>query len=907
MPVRLPATVPAQNLFAPAQAGRVERRSILQRVFGERAPGVVILQAPAGHGKSVALGQTKLACEGRGLACAWLNLDESDNDSRRHASHLRALLTQLPGAPAPPERLVESAEHARRLAQRADWLIDALGQLNREIALFLDEFEVITDRSILSFWRDFLARRPPSVRVFIATRSAPDLGLARLLVGDRVMLLSADDLRFSRQEVHAFFELDENSTLRPAEIETIYRRSEGWPAALQLFRLGLSNPETRRMLGSLEHSRPRELAEYLTESVLAGQPEQVREFLLRTSILTRLTGPLCDHVTGHQDGQQMLARLEREGLFVRALDTERRWFRYHALFSSLLVDQLSEAQPAAVVDLHRRAAQWLRDGGHFEDAMRHAVASKEYGLACDILRHWSSRLVANGEMATVGHWLDQIPKEHLDRDETLSIRLVWALTFLHRPATLASHLCALERLRATRGEGVVDDSTTVRAISVMCSDRVQEARELIGRSPIADIDVEGFEAFEQAAGENLRAYLAIFHGDLAAARRHLTRARSFNHLGAATFTAGYTACFEGALLVLEGRVRHAIECLREGIQQQRSVLDSSFVSAVLASCYIWALYEADDLEMLEAVAEEYRDILPDTPVPDFFTVGQICIARVHLRRGREEDAILILEQAQYVATCNGWDRMLPMLEWEKRAAPFRYFKGAFENQRRPTPTTKPDSSGDGSACTAPQWHSPAAEMVTSTRFLLASNACESNLDRREAANLGSGSVYRGLQERIERGLLERASGRTTAALRSIRQALAIASKTGLVAPLLDHGPAVASLIRDLLDADSLAARSEDRALAKRLLSELQGNAPSVGPALTAPTILSYATFTEREREMLGLLSRRLSNKEIARRTLLSANTVKFHLKNIFTKLGVSSRLEAFAAIVRLDLSAPPKE
>lgn len=892
---RQAGVVPARKLFAPLQSRRVERVSILQRVFGEHAPAVVVLQAPAGHGKSMALGQIKQACETRGMLCAWLNLDESDNDSRRHASHLRALVMQLGGkrARGNPPTGSASRGQARRPPQRADWLIDELVVFDKQTAIFIDEFEVLSDRSVLTFWRDFLLRAPPSVRVFIGTRATPELGLTRLLVGNRLLMLSADDLRFSRDETQAFFALHSDLMLHPAEIDSIFRRSEGWPAAVQLFRLGLLNPDTRRTLRDIDQSRPRELAEYLIECVLVGQPENVRDFLLRTSILRRLNVELCAAVTGRRDAQELLLRLEREGLFVRALDSTGQWFRYHPLFASLLLDQLTQSEPACVAELHRAAQRWWQKSGQYEEAMHHAVAAGDLTLACDMFRDWSARLVASGEMATVSRWLDRLPLQQIDADLPLTVRVVWALTFLHQPLRLERHLSALERLRsvaAPTGRG--DESTTIRAIASMCADRIDEAAQIMSTLPSASGMTDGFDAFDQAAGENMRAYLCLFSGELSAAHAHLARARSLSQIGDAPFTLGYAACFEGSLLILEGRVNTALACLRSGIDHQRSVLDSSFVTAPLVSCYLWALYESDDLDLLEAVADEYRDMLPDTPVPDYFAVGQICLARAHLARGRMDDAVLVLERAQFIAARNGWPRIEAMVQVEKNSLRGRLPDGAAHARRRPLESEYDRTLLKGAMPPA-GWTSPATEMTASTRFMLtAGEGAAMEVAREPAAAI----PYRHLGAQIRKALREHLTGKRLTALRHARQALITAARTGLIRPMSDHGPEMTGLLVELLTTDPSFAETPAGQLATAVVARTQGGPTTTG---TREPPLRFSSFTNREREILGCLAKRLSNKEIAKRTLMSTNTVKFHLKNIYAKLDVSTRIEAYAAVVRL--------
>lgn len=882
----------ARKLFAPPQVQRVERRSLLLRVFKEPLPDVVLLQAPAGHGKSVALGQIKRECEARGIRSAWLNLDTSDNVGRRHARHLQALLAQLSEKGSSAPVMPQPANHARRAPQRADWLIDTLAGLDPPIALFIDDFEVLTDRSILTFWRDFLARVPSSVRVFIASRAAPELGLARLLVAGRLLLLSADDLRFSRDEVRCFFELHQDLTMHPGEIESIFRRSDGWPAAVQLFRLGLLNPAIRGQLLGPEQAQPRELAEYLTECVLEGQPPEVQRFLLRTSLLPRLHGTLCDEVLGTADAHEMLLRLEREGLFLRVLDTTQTWYRYHPLFASLMSEKLSLTEPETAREVHNRAASWFRCQSLHDEAMQHAVAAGNFNTAIEIFRDWSSRLVAIGEMGTIGRWIDQLPADRIDADWQLTLRVVWALIFLHRPARLARHLAALDRLRETRADpSELDESTTVRAIAAMCGDRIEYAQGLMDALPRRAAPVDGFDAFVEAASENMRAYLKLFRGRVRDAHVHLARAHSFNQQADATFTRGYRACFEGAALVLGGRVTAAIDVLRAGLEEQRSVLDSTFASATIASCYVWALYEAGDLDLLQVVAAEYRDMLADTAVPDFFAVAQVCIARTHFLQRRTEEGLRAIEQAQYIAAQNRWERIVALMELEKRASAARspespdHRKQAWLDENLDRELLLNASPPDG-------WTSPANELSRSTRYLLGGRGF----------NVGSvDTPYREVAALVIRALENEAAGKKRAALRVTRQALTLGARTGLTRLLLDHGPKMTALLKTVLEDDPDLARSSAGRIAPALSTHDQHRTAET-QAGSNQSVSDVNVFTPREREILRLLSRRLTNKEIALRTLLSENTVKFHLKNVFLKLGVGSRLDAYAAIPRLKLN-----
>jgi LuxR family maltose regulon positive regulatory protein len=395
------AEVLSYKFLAPAPyAGAVRREGILQRISQSSSARVVLLQGPAGHGKSTALQQLKDAAEAEGHLTGWLTFDAGDNDPRRFIMQFQALVQALLSRAGD----AVAADTERREAgfrYRSDWLLERLSNIGRPVALFLDEFQALTDKTVLAFFKSLFERGPDGLRMFIGSRSLPDVGLARLVVNNRALILRGDDLRFTPQEVAQFFEAASDLGIDLDEVDAIYQHTEGWPAALQLFRLTLGNPMVRRSLIDGCARPPRELAEYLAENVLALQPPRFQEFLLRTSQLTRLSAPLCDAVLGWSDAREVLLQLERSGLFLRCVDPQAGWFKYHTLFSSILAEQLRTQSPDTADDVHRSAAHWYLKNGLYEEAVHHATICHEHSLAADALNLWSSELVAGAQLRTV--------------------------------------------------------------------------------------------------------------------------------------------------------------------------------------------------------------------------------------------------------------------------------------------------------------------------------------------------------------------------------------------------------------------------------------------------------------------------------------------------------------------------
>jgi hypothetical protein len=317
---RTPVEVGAHKLFPPpVKPTAIGRQAILDRLLRSPVERAIILQAPAGSGKSTTLQQLMSAYSSAGWATGWLTFDDADNDPRRFEAHIHALMAVVERGAGKPARPTTDEEGIQPTL--AHWMLDALSRFERPVALFLDELQALRSDSTLRFFRELLPRLPQQSRVFIGSRTLPDVGVATLRVNGVAIVLRARDLRFSADEASEFFAKDIGSGIGAGEIGAIYQRTEGWPAGLQLFRLALASPEVRSSLEDIEHHGPRELAEYLTDNVVALQAPPVQEFLLRTSLLRRLSGPLCDAVLGRTGSQPMLLELERSGLFLTALDS----------------------------------------------------------------------------------------------------------------------------------------------------------------------------------------------------------------------------------------------------------------------------------------------------------------------------------------------------------------------------------------------------------------------------------------------------------------------------------------------------------------------------------------------------------------------------------------------------------
>ncbi|MGH8456850.1 MAG: LuxR C-terminal-related transcriptional regulator, partial [Stenotrophobium sp.] len=849
---------------------------------------------PAGHGKSTLLQQAKSTYEARGFSTGWITFDDADNDIRRFSIHLQALLGTVLGEASSGAAAGGEASGAAWRQRRSDWFINHLLRHEQPIGLFMDELQTITNKSVLTFFKELLDHIPQHVMVFIGSRSVPEIGLPRLIVNNRAMILRADDLRFSSAEAAQFFSEARDLSISEDEVNAIYRQTEGWPAALQLFRLTLISPSVRKSLGDLGTHRPRALAEYLADNVLTLQPPNIQEFLLRTSLLTRLSAPLCDAVTGWHNSQEILVLLERSGLFVRSLDSNLQWFKYHALFSSFLAEQLRSGSEDTIVEVHRRAAAWYRAHDLYEEAIYHAVEMQDFGFAADALNIWASRLIADGQLMTVERWSEHLPLTEIERRPDLAIKITWALVFLRRVQKLRPMLDILERLPAGGDIRNTTNPAIIRSMAAIMADDIPGAFELIQSVDVRAHTPEGFCAFELGAAANLTGYMALTNGNFESARECLGLARAYSDKASAILSAGYTVGVAGMNLMVQGRLGEALQRFRSGMSEQNYFLDKSFASAALVSCYIGALYATNDLDEAEALFTQCHDTITDSVLLDFLAVAYISMSRIHDARGRPAKTLEVLDEVENIGHTSRWPRLIRIINWERvRRALLRGEIDRADSIANMIPRDPAAQQG---------WilfsQDTEGDAIGEIRLAISKSQADSALRMisRELAHAQTqGRVHRQIKLLVLDALAQKKKGADNLAHRSLRKALQLAEPENFMRVFLDEGDTLTGLLHEEYQTLKGDGGGADTALGvsggflERLLDACGNDLRKLpNPGSANP----LEPLTDREKQILIYLSNGVSNKEMARKIFVSENTVKFHLKNIYSKLAVSSRLQA---------------
>ena len=420
-----PSVIPATKLHIPSvRAGIVSRDELVGLLVGGRGGKLTLLNAPAGFGKTTLLAQW-CASPSEERAFAWVSLDEADNDPVRFwTCAIDALDGPEPGTGARAREALRASSAALQDVA-LPLLLNDLAGLGRPIVLVLDDYHLIHEDQVHSSIEFLLRHLPEDVHLAIATRSDPPLPLGRLRARGEMTELRAADLRLSGGEAAGLLRAALGVELEPDDVARLVSRTEGWAAGLYLAALSLrGRADAAELIGSFAGD-DRHIVDYLSTEVLAGQPPEIREFLLRTAVLGRLCGPLCDAVTGGRDSAAVLERIERDNLFLVPLDTTREWYRYHHLFGELLRHELRRSHPDWAVTLHRRAHEWHRAEGAIPDAIEHAAAAGDFEDAAELIAGNWNDYFNRGHLETVDGWLAALPREMVDGDPRLALARAW--------------------------------------------------------------------------------------------------------------------------------------------------------------------------------------------------------------------------------------------------------------------------------------------------------------------------------------------------------------------------------------------------------------------------------------------------------------------------------------------------
>ena len=882
--------------------GLVQRDRLITLLQEGRTRRLTLIHGPAGFGKTTLAVQWLRVLRDDGVPVAWLSLDRDDNDIAWFVSHLvesvRRVDQSLPG------ELVNVLEQPSEDAPRyvLTELINHVAEQGRPLAVVLDDWHVIDDEGTASALEFLLDAGPSNLHLIITSRTrSPAIG--RLRVDNQVTEVDATQLRFDRSE-SADFLLGLNALpLDANDVRQLWSSTDGWVAALQLATLSLRGTEHPSAMIQAFSGRHHSIGDYLAENVLDALAPDLLDFLLTTSICARLCGDLAAAVSGQQRGQALLEELERRDLFLRPLDDEREWFRYHHLFATYLQRRLERDHPDRVEGLHRTAADWFAQRGLITEAVTHALAAGDVSRALDLVESHAMDLVEDSHMATLLRLVDKLPAALVPSRPTLQLAVAWANCLLQR---LEAAQTGLDHVRAAlQGQDrdaslLTGEADILQACIDVYRDRIDRAAELV--DPYVD-STSTARPFLRAVAGNIRSFVDIHDFDYALALEHQRLTAPFHEAAGGPFAGVYGRCFGGLAAFALLDVPAAERAWLGALDLARQTAGPRSHAARLSGSLVGQLrYERDDLDGAEQLLEACHELGAESGVVDFMIPTYVTLARIKALRGDLESAWGLLDEGGDAAA----DLRLPRLHAAVQLERVRLHLALGESERANDVAAYVDAdllpgvvAGIDTAIRHDLLTLRARTMAAAGRYDHALELAAEVLRDVEQEHRPHAEVV----ARLELAAVQLVVGQHDLAAATAIPALVTASQAGLMRSVVDVGPAVMRLVSDLRDAQRLQRWPEGMPAVPsdylaRLLSTAHADAGRAAyPVLDRPTerrSLPEEALNAREIDILRLLERGLANKEIARSLGLTINTVKWYLKNIYVKLGVTRRGESVA-------------
>lgn len=847
---------------------------------------ITLISAPAGFGKTTLLAAwLRRKAKRPPTVAAWLSLDEDDDDLARFLAYFTTALQQVDDAIGRNLAIGRDLSGAGKslpqpsVDQLLPTLINDLAAAP-PLIIVLDDVHLLNNPRIHELLALLVQHQPPHLHLILAGRGRPLwLPLARLRARGNVTEIGAQDLRFTRDEAAAFLaDLD----LSEADVAALEARTEGWIAGLQLAALALpGRGERKQVTGAFAHSfagNDRYLGDYLADEVLRHLEPATQRFLLHTAILDQMCAPLCNAVSGRDDGQRLLEKLERDGLFVTPLDNERRWYRYHRLFAQYLRDRLHREQPEIVPTLHRRASRWYAGQEMAHAAVRHALAIGAPEEALALIDRYDTWLFRRGEIGTLIEWLRPIPAEMLTERPGLALSLAWAW-FIQGEAntatslveTVASHVTAEDagelfalRTALARQRG---DLQTMRTWAERALDELDEGTALYGVVNLYLSDLLPGEGLAGEAKSRLTATRELFR-DLE--RPYLETQALYRLIN---------------LHVVRGDLHQAAALCEEAF----ATMARHHLPYVVGGFHfhLGRIHrEWNQLDRAARTLQKGIEIGRRGGHAPMLAANTLLLARIQAARGEPEEAEALLADARTLA--------IDSPQAEERLAAWEAWAALRRGQTEPA--ARWAAERDLSPADEPDYHT-LDDYVLLLRLLIEQDDWSAARPLLETAlQVAERGDVRGVRLQLLLYLAQHhaAEGRMAVATRTVERALALGEPGGYVRRFVDDARPLLGILVHLRDHYLPRAASYSRAYLEQVLAafddEAVANAP--GPVALAEKFRLDETLSRRELEILQLLGRGLSNPQIAEKLHISAGTVRWHVKNIYRKLDVNNRVQA---------------
>jgi LuxR family maltose regulon positive regulatory protein len=876
----------------PARQTLVARPRLLAQLNEGLRGKLTLISAPAGFGKTSLVTAWQQQSE---MPLAWLSLDEEDNEPTRFLDYLIAALQVVDrGLVQETSSLLQAAATPALKVALTSLLYD-INESETEFVLAFDDYHVITEHSIHEALSFLIERLPPHAHVLLVSRSDPPFPLARLRARGELKEIRAADLRFDAPEADAFLNDVMKLELNAHDVRALEERTEGWITGLQLSALSLQGRENKSGLVKEFAGDNRFILEYLLEEVLNCQPEGVQDFLLRTSILTRFNGVLCDALTLDQSGHETLAHLERANLFLIPLDNKGHWFRYHHLFADLLRLKLKQKQAGVVRDLQTKASVWCEQNDLPEEAINYALAAQDWERALDLIEPISYQLISHGGFERLKHWLEAIPETALQTRPLLFAGYVPTLLYKEEFDKVEKYLQLIETAASEEVRRSLS-SFVWSSRSLLAAARYDAERAMECSQKTFDFLLPE-NVIQHGVAMQARVRWACLKGDMKVSEQALLDAIPiYRQAGHIIFEVWGLTCL-GFIRATQGRLREGVEDLRRAISYAKEHMQTRPETILYAHSFLSDIYrEWNEIETAKTHLDEALTIIQQTGRESY--VAFVCenlksLAFILELTGDAAEAQALIEHG--LSRVRKYGNEIAVRQLHALQALLHLRRGDLSAAHRWAETC-------GLSPQAEPAYLDELPQTTFARWLLATGKAAQALPLlvrlRQAAAAGArGRVH--VELLILQALAQQTLAQEAEAIKTLEQALILAEPEGYVRSFIDEGEALAKLLAQALKQNGKRWDADRPALLRYVvkLNEAFGKAaaaPKTEATQTQDLPWWYAQdpLSERELEVLRHVAQGLSNQEIADKLFISAGTVKRHMSNIYQKLDVHNRTQA---------------
>lgn len=886
---------------------------------------VAAVEAPAGYGKTTVLSQWREQLSNKGVASGWISLDPADDDPMRFLEYLSAALGNV----------LQRADFEATSAflSRGPVGIDPLlAELNKRFAendskfvLFLDDYHFISSKDVHEIVTRLVREAPQGVSLVIAGRYRSPLPFTQLKVNNLLVEISAEDLSFSIEEVRDFLREIKGIGIDDAQIKALRERAEGWIAGLQLAALALKDASNPKQFVEDFSGSDRDITDYLGEMVLDRQPADVRDFLLKTSVLKRLTAGLCRELTGYEHSQTLLERIETENLFFLPLDRDRNWYRYHQLFSDFLQSKLEAEDGDSIKQLLRKASLWSQKKGYAIDAVDYAFQAGDVDLAASIIADKALDLsLRRGEMHTVLEWVKRLPSDTIAKLPDVQIANAWGLTFCRRWQEMNDQLDRLEEYASTldleKSRDGKAKANTIRAsvemnraISSTVQDHYEVSRKLCAKWLE---DWPAGDAIDTAAVATALVYSTVNTFEFKFGRKKYLEARGACERAGNYYAIAWNFASLGMIALRQGHLHESIETYKEGLDYiaENCGESGSFMTSLLSIFMAEALYEANRISEADKYLTEARPFLNNHGTVEVAIAGYRTQARLQAIDGDIDVALDTLRDGERLGYRSKLLRLSAAMIAEQiilnlRMGRISAAKALAERKGFLSSSTHIFESNPEDTQELKQLIKTRVVMMDSRQRSLSTLNDLIHRAKKQDRSL------RVIELHILKSKVLWLSGKALEAQREMDRALGLAAPEGFIRVFIDEGPEVHEILEEII-AQRLAIEDVGPlGLSFEYLESLKAALQPLGDTSLLPAVSKTSAavavdmkqhekaekLTQRERQILQLIEGGHSNCELADLLFISEQTVKWHLHNLYTKLGARNRTGAIARAKKIEL------